>query len=92
MCPHVDHNEHSVHVVVTEQGLADLRGLAPRERSRALIDTCAHPAFRDYLHRYVREAGRGHIRHGLGQCFELHQNLLRYGAMLPELHTRRAAA
>ena len=29
MCTHVDHNEHSVHVVVTEQGFADLRGLRP---------------------------------------------------------------
>jgi succinate CoA transferase len=83
MCPHVDHNEHSVQVVVTEQGLADLRGLAPRERARLLIDRCAHPAYRDYLHCYAREAGPAHIRHDLGRCFELHQNLLRDGAMLP---------
>ena len=92
MCPHVDHNEHSVQVVVTEQGLADLRGLAPRERAKALIDRCAHPAYRDYLHRYVREAGPGHIQHDLDRCFELHQNLLRYGAMLPDLGTVQAAA
>jgi len=84
MCPHVDHNEHSVQVVVTEQGLADLRGLAPRERARVMIDRCAHPAYRDYLHRYVGAAGSGHIRHDLGRCFELHENLLRHGAMLPE--------
>src|SRR5207302_10575235 len=38
MCPHVDHNEHSVQVVVTEQGLADLRGLAPKERAPTIID------------------------------------------------------
>jgi succinate CoA transferase len=92
MCPHVDHNEHSVQVLVTEQGLADLRGLAPAERARAVIENCAHPAYRDYLHRYVREAGPGHIRHDLGRCFELHQNLLRYGAMLPDLAPIRAAA
>jgi succinate CoA transferase len=92
MCPHVDHNEHSVQVVVTEQGLADLRGLAPRERARLLIDRCAHPAYRDYLDRYVREAGPGHIRHDLGRCFELHQNLLEHGTMLPEPGTPRAAA
>jgi succinate CoA transferase len=92
MCPHVDHNEHSVQVVVTEQGLADLRGLAPRERARVLIDRCAHPAYRDYLNRYVREAGPGHIRHDLDRCFELHQNLLRHGAMLPLPAMRRAAA
>jgi succinate CoA transferase len=92
MCPHVDHNEHSVQVLVTEQGLADLRSLDPAERARAVIDRCAHPAYRDYLHRYVREAGPGHIRHDLGRCFELHQNLLRYGAMLPDLAPMRAAA
>jgi succinate CoA transferase len=92
MCPHVDHNEHSVQVIVTEQGLADLRGLAPRERARLLIDRCAHPMYRDYLNRYIREAGSGHIRHDLGRCFELHQNLLRHGAMLPERRPGRAAA
>lgn len=84
MASHVDHNEHSVQIVVTEQGLADLRGLAPAERARLIIDRCAHPAYRDYLHRYVREAGPGHIRHDLSRCFELHQNLIRTGSMLPD--------
>jgi acyl-CoA hydrolase len=84
MCPHVDHNEHSVQVVVTEQGLADLRGLAPRERARSLIDRCAHPAYHNYLRRYLQASGSGHIRHDLGRCFELHQNLLRDGSMLPQ--------
>jgi succinate CoA transferase len=92
MCSHTDHNEHSVQVIVTEQGLADLRGLGPTERGGRMIDRCAHPAYRDYLHRYLREAGPGHIRHDLGRCFELHQNLLRYGAMLPDAAPRRAAA
>jgi len=85
MCTHVDHNEHSVQVVVTDQGLADLRGVAPEERAKRIIDNCAHPDYRDYLHRYVSEARPGHIRHDLGRCFELHQNLLRYGKMLPGL-------
>jgi succinate CoA transferase len=92
MCTHVDHNEHSVQVIATEQGLADLRGQAPAERARRLIDRCAHPAYRDYLHRYVRSAGPGHIRHDLGRCFELHQNWLKYKAMLPGLTPGRAAA
>jgi succinate CoA transferase len=85
MCSHVDHNEHSVQVIVTEQGLADLRGLAPAERARRLIDRCAHPLYRDYLHGYVRTTGPGHIRHDLDRCFELHQNYLHCGAMLPHL-------
>lgn len=85
MCSHVDHNEHTVHAIVTEQGYADLRGLAPPQRAQRIIDYCAHPAYRDYLHRYYRNAGSGHISHNLSRCFELHENLRRYGWMLPEL-------
>ena len=70
-CSHIDHSEHSAHVVVTEQGLADLRGLAPAARARRIIDHCAHPAYRDYLHEYLGGARQGHIRHDLARCFEL---------------------
>ena len=84
-CSHVDHSEHSVHVVVTEQGLADLRGLCAMERARRLIDNCAHPAYRDYLNHYVETSSPGHLRHDLARCFELHRNLSEYGAMLPDL-------
>jgi len=85
MCSHVDHSEHSVQVVVTEQGLADLRGLAPMARARRMIDNCAHPAYRDALHRYLEAAPMGHIRHDLRRCFQMHANYLEHGAMLPEL-------
>lgn len=85
MCSHVDHNEHSTRVFVTEQGLADLRGLSPDERARTIIDHCAHPAYRDYLHRYVERCKPGHLRHDLRTCFEMHLNLLDKGAMLPDL-------
>jgi acetyl-CoA hydrolase len=85
MVSHVDHNEHSVQIVVTEQGLADLRGLGAMERARTIIDRCAHPAYRDYLHRYLATAPLGHERHDLLRCFELHRNLIDHGAMLPEL-------
>jgi succinate CoA transferase len=83
MVTHVDHNEHSVQVLVTEQGLADLRGLGPMERARTIIDRCAHPMYREYLHDYVNAAPMGHIRHDLRRCFELHQNFLESGSMLP---------
>jgi propionyl-CoA:succinyl-CoA transferase len=83
MAPHVDHNEHSVQIVVTDQGLADLRGLGPLERARTIIERCAHPAYRDYLYKYLERAKPGHIRHDLTTCFELHRNLLETGQMLP---------
>ncbi|HAT3661843.1 MULTISPECIES: acetyl-CoA hydrolase/transferase family protein [Klebsiella] len=82
MCSHVDHSEHSVKVIVTEQGIADLRGLSPLQRARAIIDNCAHPLYRDYLHRYLQSAPGGHIHHDLTHAFDLHRNLLEHGSML----------
>lgn len=86
MCPHIDSNEHSVQVLVTEQGLADLRGLGPMQRAKLIIDNCAHPAYRDYLHGYIRDSRVGHIRHNLRKAFELHRNLMEHGSMLPDLN------
>ncbi|MFC1489229.1 succinate CoA transferase [Thermodesulfobacteriota bacterium] len=84
MCTHIDNNEHSVQVVVTEQGLADLRGLGPMQRAERIIENCAYPMYRDYLRGYIHGARLGHIRHDLLRCFELHRNYLEYGTMLPE--------
>lgn len=33
MCSHIDSSEHSVEILITEQGVADLRGLSPLSRS-----------------------------------------------------------
>ncbi len=81
MVTHPDHNEHSVQIFVTEQGLADLRGLGPREKTRVIIDKCAHPDYRDYLHRYAAESPGGHINNDLHRCFEMHNSLLEIGTM-----------
>jgi len=85
MCPHIDNNEHSVQIVVTEQGLADLRGLGSAQMAEIIIKNCAHPIYRDYLQQYIQNARFGHICHDLRRCFELHRNLLEYGAMLPDV-------
>ncbi len=53
---HVDHTEHDVHIVVTENGLADLRGLSPRERAEIIIEKCVHPKFKQKLQRYCEES------------------------------------
>ena len=88
MVPHVDHTEHDMDILVTEQGLADLRGLAPKERARRIIDSCAHPEYRpilnDYLSRASREClakGRGHEPHLLHKVFKMQTNLERRGTM-----------
>lgn len=92
MCPHIDNNEHSVQIVVTDQGLADLRGLGPMQRAEKIINCCAHPAYRDYLWKYVESSRTGHIRHNLATCFDLHQNLIETGAMLPDLDYEQIAS
>lgn len=81
---HVDHSEHDVDLIVTEQGLADLRGLAPRERARVMIENCVHPQYRDYLRDYVREAERavgGQTPHLLYHAFDLHRAFRDHGDM-----------
>ena len=54
---HVDHITQDVQVIVTEQGLADLRGLSPKQRAQAIIENCAHPDYRPALMDYFRRAG-----------------------------------
>ena len=56
MVSHVDHTEHEVMVLVTEQGYADLRGLSPKERAVKIIENCAHPDFKDELMDYYKRA------------------------------------
>ncbi len=74
---HIDHTEHDVDVVVTEQGYADLRGLAPRERVPQIIENCAHPMYREQLWNYYREAIErgGQTPHVLEKAFSWHTTL-----------------
>ena len=85
MVSHVDHTEHDVHVLVTEQGLADLRGLSPRRRARQVIDHCSHPAYRDALDDYFERALRGapglQTPHLLDEALSWHTRYLRSGTM-----------
>jgi succinate CoA transferase len=81
MVSHMDHNEHSVQVVVTEQGLADLRGLGPMQRAKAIIEKCAYPDYRPYLMDYLKDTSGGHISHNLKRAFELHCNFQETGSM-----------
>lgn len=85
MVTHHDHTEHDVDILVTDQGLADLRGLAPRERAEVIIDNCVHPKFReeirDYFERASKETG-GQTPHILSEAFKFHTRLKETGAML----------
>jgi succinyl-CoA:acetate CoA-transferase len=84
---HVDHISQDVQVLVTEQGLADLRGLSPRERARLIIGNCAHPDFRPALFDYFDRAMSG--SYGLqspslpGEALSWHQRFMETGTMRP---------
>ena len=86
MVSHVDHTEHDVSVIVTEQGLADLRGLTPKQRARQLIDHCVHPDYRaqleDYFDRASRDSYGKHTPHLLPEALSWHQRWLDTGSML----------
>ncbi|CCH61410.1 hypothetical protein TBLA_0E03560 [Henningerozyma blattae CBS 6284] len=85
---HVDQTEHDLDVLVTDQGLADLRGLDPRERANEIISKCAHPDYKDllfdYLHRaehYAKKMGTLHEPHMLQNALKFHTNLIQKGTM-----------
>jgi len=69
---HLDSSEHSVQIIITEQGIADLRGKCPTQRAEAIIENCAHPDFRPILREYVALSGGSHSPQTLRAAFEMH--------------------
>ena len=86
MCSHVDSTEHDVDVFITELGVADVRGLSPKERAKVIIENCAHPDYqpllRDYLDRAMATAG-GHTPHIMCEALSWHCRFLETGTMKP---------
>ncbi|KAJ4468907.1 acyl-CoA carboxylate CoA-transferase [Lentinula aciculospora] len=85
---HIDQTEHDLDVIVTEQGLADVRGLSPRERAPIIIENCAHPDYKQMLHDYYDRSlyeclkrGAGHEPHMLRNAFKFHTNFMEHGTM-----------
>ncbi|HRC85838.1 MAG TPA: succinate CoA transferase [Thermoanaerobaculia bacterium] len=78
---HMDHSEHSVQIVATEQGVADLRGKDPHQRAVAIIENCAHPDYREALHDYLGVVKTGHEPINLRAAFNMHRKFLVDGDM-----------
>lgn len=78
---HQDHSEHDVNIIVTEQGVADLRGKSPMQRAECIIENCAHPDYRQLLWDYLKIAKGGHTKHCLPAAFAMHDTLSRKGDM-----------
>ena len=84
-------------MIVTEQGIADLRGKGPLKRAREIIENCAHPDYRpllrDYLRicerpdyrpllrDYLRICERGHEPENMRAALAFHDTFLREGDM-----------
>ena len=81
MVSHLDHSEHSVSVIITDQGIADLRGKSPVERANLVIENCAHPAYRPLLRDYLKLSKGGHTPHTLGAAFAFHEAFTSTGTM-----------
>ena len=81
MVSHVDHNEHSVKVIITEYGVADLRGKSPVQRAEAIINNCVHPDYRPLLTEYMNMGIKGHTPQNLKCSFAFHEELAATGDM-----------
>ena len=81
MCSHVDSTEHDVDVIVTEQGVADLRGKGPLRRAKEIIENCAHPDYRPMLREYLKFAEKGHEPQSMRAALAMHDTFLKKGDM-----------
>ena len=85
MCSHIDHTEHDVDVIITEQGIADLRGLAPRKRALEIINNCVHPDYKpvllDYYNRAVEATKHAHTPHIIKEALSFHEKFIETKSM-----------
>jgi acetyl-CoA hydrolase/succinyl-CoA:acetate CoA-transferase len=85
MVSHVDHTEHDTQVLVSEQGLADIRGLAPKKRAELIIEKCVHPSYKEQMRDYYREAlataKTKHTPHQFDKVFDWHLHYMKTGSM-----------
>ncbi len=81
LCSHMDHSEHSVQVLITEHGIADLRGKSPEERAHCIITNCADPEYRGLLNAYYNSAKSGHTHQSLDSAFAFHKAFMETGNM-----------
>lgn len=82
MCSHVDHSEHSVSALITECGIADLRGKSPRQRAEAIIENCVHPTYRPQMRDYFKIGGEHQTPQTLAKAFNMHVQFQQTGSML----------
>ncbi len=81
MVSHLDHSEHSVKIIITEYGIADLRGKSPRQRAEEIIEKCVHPDYKPLLREYLELGVKGQTPQDLACAFAFHQEVAASGDM-----------
>ena len=81
MVSHLDHSEHSVKIIITEHGIADLRGKSPIQRAHEIINNCVDPEYRPLLNEYLELAKTAHTPHTLSCALAMHEEFLKSGDM-----------
>lgn len=81
MVSHLDHSEHSVKIIITEYGVADLRGKSPRQRAEEIINNCVHPDYRPLLREYLEMGIKGQTPQNLKAAFAFHEEVQKSGDM-----------
>ena len=81
MVSHLDHSEHSVKIIITEYGIADLRGKSPRQRAEEIIEKCVHPDYKPLLREYLELGVKGQTPQDLACVFAFHQEVAASGDM-----------
>jgi succinate CoA transferase len=82
MVSHTDHNEHDVKVMISEYGVADLRGKSPRQRAETIIENCVHPDYRPLLRKYLESGAKGQTPVNLDTAFAFHKAFIATGDMM----------
>lgn len=81
MVSHTDQSEHSVKVLVTEYGVADLRAKSPIQRAETIIENCVHPDYKELMWDYLKLAKKSHTPHTLPQALGMHVEFAKSGDM-----------
>ena len=81
MVSHLDHSEHSVKIIITEHGIADLRGKSPIQRAHEIIENCVDPQYRPMLREYLALSKKAHTPHNLALALAMHQEFAKSGDM-----------
>ncbi|MDD7437736.1 MAG: acetyl-CoA hydrolase/transferase family protein [Bacteroidales bacterium] len=81
MVSHLDHSEHSVKIIISEYGIADLRGKSPRQRAEEIINKVVHPDYREKLREYLEISSQGQTKMHFDACFEFHRQFKETGSM-----------